>query len=472
MVKKRSYTADYVLLVLLAAVIAVLLFYMLDRYYLNDEAVFEPNQDIVANPLMGYAPYAEDVDKGAQSDLVFIKLKWSEWEPKPGHYDTDFLESNFQISRWKSEGKHGVLRFICDEPGATGHTDIPQWLLDATNDGTYYTNLSGSGYSPNYENEYFILRHSMAITALADYFNQDHFLAYVEFGSLGFWGEWHARDNSGNSLMPSAQTCWDYILPYSEQFDNVRFLMRRSYIQAVDAGLGLYNDMLGDKQETDRWLAWTISGENQDTAADQLQILPYATFWKDAPVGGEITSQPDPETLFHEELSDLLNQVEDCHLTFIGPHCPDPEDYSSAYEAIQRRIGYKYYISRLSTTFSFSDNTLEVQLDWENAGAAPLYWDWPVMIKIFDSENTLVYWETLNLKLSQLIPGEKISTTTNVPYMDSIRDGMSIGITINSYDGKDSIDLAMDVEMLDDSQIIYNFEREPESIWLFEKDDS
>ena len=40
MVKKRSYTADYVLLVLLAAVIAVLLFYMLDRYSLNGEAVF------------------------------------------------------------------------------------------------------------------------------------------------------------------------------------------------------------------------------------------------------------------------------------------------------------------------------------------------------------------------------------------------------------------------------------------------
>ena len=47
MAKKRSYTADYVLLFLLAAVIAVLLFYMLDRYYLNDEAVFEPKQDIV-----------------------------------------------------------------------------------------------------------------------------------------------------------------------------------------------------------------------------------------------------------------------------------------------------------------------------------------------------------------------------------------------------------------------------------------
>ena len=82
MAKKRSYTADYILLFLLAAVIVVLLSYMLDRYYLNDEVIFEPNQDIVANPLMGYAPYVEDVDKCTQSDLVFIKLKWSDWEPE------------------------------------------------------------------------------------------------------------------------------------------------------------------------------------------------------------------------------------------------------------------------------------------------------------------------------------------------------------------------------------------------------
>ena len=82
------------------------------------------------------------------------------------------------------------------------------------------------------------------------------------------------------------------------------------------------------------------------------------------------------------------------------------------------------------------------------------------MIKIFDSENNLVYWDTLTLKLSQLVPGEKITTTTNVPYLDSIRDRLSIGSTIASYDGKDNVDLAMDVEMLADSQIIYTFERE------------
>lgn len=460
MVKKRRYTADYILLFVLTVAVAVLLSYMLERYHLNDEVEFEPNLGLVTNPMMGYAPYAENLDACEQAGMVFIKLKWSDWEPEMGRYDAGFLESKYHLSRWKAMGKHGVLRFICDEPGQEGHADIPQWLLEATGDGTYYTASSGSGYSPNYENPYFIQRHAMAVAALADFFNQDDFLAYVEFGSLGFWGEWHARDSGGYSLMPSAQTCWDYVLPYSEQFRNVRFLMRRSYVQAVDAGLGLYNDMLGDREQTDRWLAWTVNGGSQDTMGDSLPILPYDAFWETGPVGGEFTSQPEPETLFHEGLPELLNQVEACHLTFVGPNCPDAEDYGPAYEAVLRRLGYKYYVSRLSTAFSFAEDALVLTLDWENAGAAPLYWDWPVMIKIFDSQENLVYFETLDLKLSQLVPGGKITTNTSIPYLDSIRDGLSVGITINSYDGKDCVLLAMDTEALEDCQIIYGYQQE------------
>lgn len=460
MVKKRRYTADYILLAVLTVIVAVLLFYLLQHYHLNDEVAFDPNLDVVTNPMMGYAPYATDLDACEQTSLVFIKLKWSDWEPEMGRYDTGFLESKYHLSRWKAEGKHGVLRFICDEPGQEGHADIPKWLLEATGDGTYYTASSGAGYCPDYENPYFIARHTMALAALADYFNQDDFLAYVELGSLGFWGEWHCRDSSGYSLMPSAQTCWDYVLAYSDQFQNVRFLMRRSYVYAVEAGLGLYNDMLGDREQTDRWLTWTVEGGSQDTQGDSLPILPYDAFWETAPVGGELTSQPDPEVLFQEGLSDLLKQVEEIHMTFVGPHCPDGESYGRAYEAILRRLGYKYYVSRLSTSYSFVEDALVLQLDWENAGTAPLYWDWPVVLQIFDSQNDLVYFQTLELKLSQLTPGKKVTTTTSIPYLDSIRDGLSVGITIHSYDGNDYVQLAMDTEPLEDSQIIYGFQHE------------
>ena len=458
MVKKKRHRLDYILLLAMTVVVALLLVFMINRYHLNDELAFEPDLDVVTNPLMGYAPYAENQSACQKTNLVFIKLKWADWEPEAGRYDVDYLESQYHISRWKAAGKHAVLRFICDEPGKTDHADIPDWLLEATGDGSHYTTDVGSGYSPNYENLYFIERHSKAIAALAEYFNHDDFLAYVEFGSLGFWGEWHARDGAGNSLMPSAQTCWDYVLAYSEKFKNVRFLMRRSYVQAVDAGLGLYNDMLGDRAQTDRWLNWTVNGGNQETTGDSLPILAYDGFWENAPVGGELTSQPGPEVLLQDDLTELLDQMEASHMTFVGPNCPDAEEYNLAYDAILRRLGYRYYISRLSTTFSFAENMLTLKLDWENAGTAPLYWDWPVMVKIFDSKGALVYYETLNLRLSELIPGKIITTTTDIPYLDSFQSGMSVGISIHSYDGDDIVQLAMEAEVGEDCQIIYSYQ--------------
>ena len=145
-------------------------------------------------------------------------------------------------------------------------------------------------------------------------------------------------------------------------------------------------------------------------------------------------------------------------MTFVGPNCPDAVEYNLAYDAILRRLGYRYYISRLSTTFSFAENMLTLKLDWENAGAAPLYWDWPVMVKIFDSKGALVYYETLNLRLSELIPGKIITTTTEIPYLDSFQSGMSVGISIHSYDGDDIVQLAMETEVGEDCQIIYSYQ--------------
>lgn len=459
MAEKKRYTADYVVLLLLAIAIGVLLFYMLRRYHLNDEVGFEASRDYVANPMMGYAPYAEDTEKCEDAQLVFVKLRWSDWEPEPGRYNTGLLNSRYHLAQWNVQGKHGVLRFVCDDPDEAGTVDIPDWLLEATGDGTYYTGENGSGYSPNYENEYFIARHRAAVEALADYFNQDSFLAYVELGSLGHWGEWHASDSGGASLMPSAETCWDYVLAYTDAFRNVRFLMRRSYVYAVEAGLGIYNDVIGNKEETDRWLEWTASGGSQATSVDQIPILPCPDFWETAPAGGEITSGIDSELLFDKELSSLLRQTENCHLTFVGPHIPDPEEYPLAYSSVQRRLGYQYYVSRLSTAFSFADDAIALTLTWENAGSAPLYWDWPVMLKVFDSTGVQVYWETLDLRLSELAPGKHLTTVTKVPYTDAIRAGMTVGITIQSYDGRDRVLLAMDLEeeFIDDCQIIYSY---------------
>ena len=65
--------------------------------------------------------------------------------------------------RWKTEGKHAVLRFVCDIPDDNlMHKDIPDWLFDLTGDGTFYDTSYGKGYSPNYGSEIFIKYHEAA----------------------------------------------------------------------------------------------------------------------------------------------------------------------------------------------------------------------------------------------------------------------------------------------------------------------
>ena len=124
-------------------------------------------------------------------------------------------------------------------------------------------------------------------------------------------------------------------------------------------------------------------------------------------------------------------------------------------------MGCKYYVSRLSASVSFADDTLNLQLDWENAGTVPLYWDWPVMLKIYDAQGNLAFWETLDLRLSQLSPGDKVTTVTRIPISDDIRSGYSVGISIKSYDEKNSVTLAMDTEpsVEEDCRIIYSSKR-------------
>ena len=88
----------------------------------------------------------------------------------------------------------------------------------------------------------------MAMEALAEYCNKDDFVAYVELGSLGHWGEWHTNTEEGVPPLPDAEICWDYVLDYSDNFHNARMLMRRNFIMAAEGGMGLYNDMTGHEK--------------------------------------------------------------------------------------------------------------------------------------------------------------------------------------------------------------------------------
>ena len=176
------------------------------------EAPLQPDSEIreytasdavLYNPLMGFAPEADYEEAVGEHTLVYLEVLWKEIEPEEGAYDFTSLEERNLLSRWREEGKHVVLRFICDKPSEEVHMDIPQWLYDKTGDGTFYAyDETHQGYSPDYNNPVFIEAHRKVIAALGEHFGRDTFVSYVELGSLGHWGEWHVNYDSGIVRLP------------------------------------------------------------------------------------------------------------------------------------------------------------------------------------------------------------------------------------------------------------------------------
>ena len=87
---------------------------------------YEPSEEVFGNPLMGYAPCAWNAEVREDVSLLYMDVTWAELEPEEGKYNWEEIEKENQLDRWREEGKHIVLRFVCDVPGAEKHMDIPE----------------------------------------------------------------------------------------------------------------------------------------------------------------------------------------------------------------------------------------------------------------------------------------------------------------------------------------------------------
>lgn len=463
--RKKSERLQVLIIVVLGVVIAGILFYMIpNRYNLNTVKFFEVDSTVVDNPLMGFAPIANNKAYCENANMVFFNITWAEWEPERGKYDIAGLEEKYNIPLWKEENKHGIIRFVCDIPQENEHMDIPEWLYDMTSDGTFYSNEYGSGYSPNYDNTVFQKLHKQALMALAEYCSEDGFVAFVEMGSLGHWGEWHAKDDE-NNLMPTVDTCLLYANQYSQCFANQLLLTRRNYDFSVDNGMGLYNDMVGHLEETKEWFGWLKSDNLQETMGDPLQLKPVTRLGMKSPVGGEFTSSIPMEDILGDQFGEVLSQISDLHMTFIGPMVPDLTDSESlvAIQSILRRIGYRIYVSKLVTRYDFSENIINVELTWKNEGSGGFFFSWPVTMNIYDSDKNLIYWEALDLNLPDLNDGKEKTVTASIPYTDEISQEFYLGITIRDSESEEYVNMAIEMEedlgWIDKSRILYHYKK-------------
>ncbi len=420
-----------IMYVILLCTIAVFL------YYYNQQIFeYDPISDPIANPLMGFAPWSDIKESAQPHSLVYADLSWREFEPQEGFYDFESFELQNQLDRWRNEGKRVVFRFVLDFPGDEEYIDIPDWLYTKINgDGNHYDHDYGKGFSPNYANPLIIKYHQKAINALGMHYGGDDFFAYIELGSIGHWGEWHLKYDSGMERMPQEGIRDIYVNHYVEAFPNTHLLMRRPFSIAKRLDLGIYNDMTGDFDATLKWLTWIENGGeyNQTGEPDALAAMPNG--WQLAPIGGEQSGSLTDEDIYDTYLDYTVLLLEESHTTFLGPGGPSElENSAQLQEGIDRvlaTIGYRLYIKGMEIPrWIIFDKHIKISLYFGNDGIAPIYYDWPVKIFIFDDDENIVGNYNLDLDLRKVLPESTHEVSFSMPVGKYKHGKYLIGIAI------------------------------------------
>lgn len=461
------------------------------------------------NPLIGYMQNAEESEPYTETSLVYIDLTWRELEPERGRFNWDAIAEANHLSRWRAEGKHAVLRFVCDLPGEEAHRDIPDWLYAETGDGMDYDIDYGRGYCPDYANAVFRKEHHRALREIGRYFSENWgaFVAYVELGSLGHWGEWHVKCADGLPYLPKTEIRKEYVDAYTEAFPNARLLSRRSF-REMPAGTGIYNDVTGNVPETERLLRELSEGADFGSAQEEDAIKPVSEIWNSAPVGGEYTSSLSMEDMLNCDFRSTLKLIEASHPSFLGPKIPDMRgitEEGAAADAqnedpsqnaterfhtsdagddkklsdtalrnarkIQGMLGYRYRVTEISISDAATDDgalaTLYKQLTGQmgspqtyqcvrvtlrNDGLAPMYFDWPVKLYLVkDGDRTpCSAYPVGGLQLTKIPGDSEASAEVLIPTaeLDAENTLLYVGIA-DPETGKPSVQLAMDVPTLD-----------------------
>lgn len=382
---------------------------------------YELSDEVLYNPLMGYAPNANtthgddvNIDKAT---LVYFEVTWTDFEPEEGVYDFEKIETDNNLQEWRNAGKNAVLRFICDDPTDEDHMDIPQWLYKETKDGKKYDTSYGKGYCPNYSNEVFIEAHNKAIKALGDYFSKDSFVRYVEMGSLGHWGEWHVNidEDEGLPVMPDTQIRALYVDAYVDAFPGAKLLMRRPFAELPEGG-GVYNDMVGAYKDTTEWLGWIEEGGTYEQTGEEDGLVARPDIWETAPVGGEFTSSIEMEEMLIGAYDTTSSLIKDSHMTFIGPKVPRSDELTGAAwlrsEDILKYIGYRYAVTRMD--YGGDDTESAIGIKVSNEGIAPIYWDYTMCLYLKDQTGYIEKYQ-VDIDLMSLCGGDSEYVITKIP---------------------------------------------------------
>lgn len=348
----------------------------------------DTNQALI-NPGMGWALHyysgrtgnygyrlkpSDSLDWFPGCSVIYMRIPWAFVEPEEGQYNWPVFDTPAQ--RFIAKGKKLAIRINCCEHWIPWST--PKWMMEKGVKGVWFVKGKGPDpegqlWEPDYLDPIYLEKLEMLIKALADRYDGNPNVAFIDLGTFGLWGEGHTSASSKLSKEVSEKAVKKQIDLYTKYFtktllcisDDVDGWNAKDTFPILDyaraKGVSLRDDSILVNVPPNSWYHAELAGRYWPTQPVIVEHEHYGLSKVRGAWNGDL----------------LAKSVEEYHCSYLSIHWWPDEFYKenkSFIEKINRRLGYRIQLKELKYPEAVEiGEKFTVEWTWANAGVAPFY---------------------------------------------------------------------------------------------------
>ncbi|WP_295682915.1 DUF4832 domain-containing protein [uncultured Fibrobacter sp.] len=401
-------------------------------------------------PEFEYGPYGSLNNKAW--DLITYGSgyqKWNKLNPAKGVYDWTELE---KLLNGLAEHNMGyALRVLPYSPSFVKGDDTPEEEYDWTPSFVYESGakkvtatVQWNGFHatvPVWDDSVYLYYAKEFAKALAEKYDGDPRIEYIDIRTFGEWGEWHASHLDG-SEMPSDSIEMDLLDYYASVFKKTQLVLPSSgmgdvYTHALKLGITKRDDgFIGIPGRPDSLVR--AYEANLPTIAENIAGYTTMLNYTDVIPGGYLKWTPqrwvDAITTAHLTYY-VLDQDSDCGYNFY-------KDNKALADSMSKVIGYNFTIAKaeLVTVASAKDTTSTLNITVENTGVAPCFFDVYMVAEFVDSTGKALapIGETVRIPKATFKDGSSQDFSFKAAGQANIAAQPGVSVALSLYESEES----------------------------------
>ncbi len=433
-------------------------------YAENISVDFQETSDvIIGNPGKGYERYGDasvsTSDKVLEyAGIGYWRFPWFMLEPEEGKYNwkpiDDFLE------KWDERGGRCAFGVMAVASSSSNYSEYitPKWVFDAGAKSLYITYADGrkQHIPQSWSDPVFMEKVFNFAKALAERYDGDRRIAYIDIRTCGNWGETHIMEMPSGTPAITFEDIKSHIDVWSEHFDETQLMLntanwayeKEKIEYAVQKGVGLRYDGVQARPFTQYRL---VPADGKEPVAWEFWN-PYANIKKQNPRNFKGWSV---ERYLHQFLIGKPSYAD------LGQYNTDPDmmiaDEEELVKLMANKMGYQFSLANIEMSDSIAENQpFDIALTWKNSGVNRLYEPAFTVLAVVDAENKVV----AKCHLEESNPQTWESNKTTVEKLSATFSGL----TENSY--KLAVGLFYDLEDENPEYKIANYDMTDDKWYL------